>query len=124
MYYPGLASHPDHELARRQMSGFGGMVTVCPRADGAGAIRFAESLRLFRLAPSLGGVESLVSIPATSSHYALTAEERERAGVPDHMVRLSLGIEDAEDLIRDLEQALDRSLGRTAATTSAGRVPA
>jgi cystathionine gamma-synthase len=124
VYYPGLASHPDHEIARRQMSGFGGMVTCCVRTDGPGAIRFAESLRLFRLAPSLGGVESLVSIPATSSHYALTAEERERAGVPDHMVRLSLGIEDAEDLIRDLEQALERSLGRTATTTGAGRLPA
>lgn len=123
VYYPGLASHPDHDVARRQMTGFGGMVTVCVRTDGAGAIRFAENLRLFRLAPSLGGVESLVSIPATSSHYALSAEERERAGVPDHMVRLSLGIEDAEDLVRDLEQALERSVGRTT-TTTAGRVPA
>jgi cystathionine gamma-synthase len=124
VYYPGLASHPDHEIARRQMLGFGGMVTVCVRTDGPGAIRFAESLRLFRLAPSLGGVESLVSIPATSSHYALSAEERRQAGVPDHMVRLSLGIEDAEDLIRDLEQALERSVGRTTTTTGAGRVPA
>jgi cystathionine beta-lyase/cystathionine gamma-synthase len=69
----------------------------------------------------LGGVESLVSIPATSSHYALSAAERERAGVPDQMVRLSLGIEDAEDLIRDLDQALGRAGGRAAATAGAER---
>ena len=121
VYYPGLPAHPDHETARRQMSGYGGMVTVNVRGDGAQAIRFAETLKLFRLAPSLGGVESLVSIPATSSHYALTAQERERAGVPDNMVRLSLGIEDAEDLIRDLDQALGRASGRAAATAGAER---
>jgi cystathionine beta-lyase/cystathionine gamma-synthase len=121
VYYPGLPSHPDHETARRQMSGFGGMVTVNVRGDGPAAIRFAESLQLFRLAASLGGVESLVSIPATSSHYALSAAERERAGVPDQMVRLSLGIEDAEDLIRDLDQALGRAGGRAAATAGAER---
>ncbi|HKA25037.1 MAG TPA: aminotransferase class I/II-fold pyridoxal phosphate-dependent enzyme [Candidatus Eisenbacteria bacterium] len=121
VYYPGLPSHPDHETARRQMAGFGGMVTVSVRGDGQAAIRFAESLQLFRLAPSLGGVESLVSIPATSSHYALSAAERERAGVPDNMVRLSLGIEDAEDLIRDLDQALGRAGGRAAATAAAER---
>jgi cystathionine beta-lyase/cystathionine gamma-synthase len=121
VYYPGLPSHPDHETARRQMSGFGGMVTVNVRGDGKAAIRFAESLQLFRLAASLGGVESLVSIPATSSHFALSAQERERAGVPDQMVRLSLGIEDAEDLIRDLDQALGRAGGRAAATAGAER---
>jgi cystathionine beta-lyase/cystathionine gamma-synthase len=121
VYYPGLPAHPDHETARRQMSGFGGMVTVTVRGDGKTAVRFAENLQWFRLAASLGGVESLVSIPATSSHYALSAAERERAGVPDQMVRLSLGIEDAEDLIRDLDQSLGRAGGRAAATAGAER---
>lgn len=120
VYYPGLASHPDHAVARAQMSGFGGMVTTLLRTDLPGAIRFVESLRLFRLAPSLGGVESLVCIPATSSHFALSAAEREAAGIPDGMVRLSLGIEDPEDLVQDLEQALDATRpGATVAATSA-----
>lgn len=115
VYYPGLASHPDHAVAKRQMSGFGGMVTVVLAADLPATIRFVEALRLFRLAPSLGGVESLVCIPATSSHFALTPAERQEAGVPDGMVRLSLGIEDAADLIADLEQALSAARSAAAA---------
>jgi cystathionine gamma-synthase len=106
VYYPGLPSHPDHAVARRQMTGFGGMVTVVLAADLPATIRFVEALRLFRLAPSLGGVESLVCIPATSSHLALAPEERQAAGIPDGMVRLSLGVEDAADLVSDLERAL------------------
>jgi cystathionine beta-lyase/cystathionine gamma-synthase len=106
VYYPGLASHPDHEIAKSQMKGFGGMVTVTLQTDLAGTIRFVEALKLFRLAASLGGVESLVSIPATSSHFALSAQERAATGVPDGMARLSVGIEDADDLIADLKQAL------------------
>jgi cystathionine beta-lyase/cystathionine gamma-synthase len=118
VYYPGLPDHPDHAVARSQMKGFGGMVTVTLKTDLAGVIRFAESLELFRLAASLGGVESLVSIPATSSHFALTAEERETIGVPDGMARLSLGIEEARDLIRDLEQALQKAQGASVAATA------
>lgn len=117
VHYPGLPAHPDHAVARRQMRGFGGMVTVELDADLDATIRFVESLRLFWLAPSLGGVESLVSIPATSSHYAMTAAERAEAGIPDGMVRLSLGIEDAQDLVADVRQALARALpGRKTAT--------
>ena len=78
----GWFPHPDHEIARRQMMGFGGMVTVTLDSDLAGTIRFVEALELFRLAASLGGVESLVSIPATSSHFGLSAEERAATGVP------------------------------------------
>ena len=109
-HYPGLPAHPDHDVARRQMRGFGGIVTVELDAGLDATIRFVESLQLFRLAPSLGGVESLVSIPATSSHYAMTPAERAEAGIPDGMVRLSLGIEDAEDLVADVRQALARAL--------------
>ena len=106
VYYPGLETHADHEIAKRQMSRFGGMVTVTLRSDLQGTIQFVEALEMFQLAASLGGAESLVSIPATCSHFALTPEQRAAAGVPDAMVRLSLGIEDAEDLKKDLKQAL------------------
>ena len=123
VHYPGLASHPDHAVARRQMRGFGGMVTLELDADLDATIRFVESLQLFRLAPSLGGVESLVSIPATSSHYALTAAERLEAGIPDGMVRLSLGIEDPQDLVADVRQALARALpaGKATRVTATSR---
>jgi cystathionine beta-lyase/cystathionine gamma-synthase len=124
VYYPGLPSHPDHEIARRQMSGTSGMVTVDLKTDLAGAARFAESLKLFRLATSLGGTESLASLPATSSHLALSPAERAAAGVTDGMVRLSLGIEDSEDLIRDLEHALGKIMsGAEARAGARGRAP-
>jgi cystathionine beta-lyase/cystathionine gamma-synthase len=119
VYYPGLASHPDHAIARRQMTGSGGMVTVTLDTDLAGTIRFVEALELFRLAASLGGVESLVSIPATSSHFGLSAEERAATGVPDGMARLSVGIEDAEDLISDLKNALAQARAGSLAGSSA-----
>lgn len=120
VYWPGLESHPDHEIARRQMTGFGGMVSVVLDTDLAGTIRFVEALAIFRLAASLGGVESLVSIPATSSHFGLSAEERVATGVPDGMARLSVGIEDADDLISDLKQALNRAkIGSLAPTGAA-----
>ena len=109
VHYPGLASHPDHALAGRQMKSFGAMVTVELAGDLAASARFVDSLRLFHLAASLGGVESLVSVPAASSHFALTPAERAAAGVTDGMVRLSVGIEDEADLIADLEQALERA---------------
>ena len=104
--YPGLAGFPGHSLAARQMSGFGGMLTLVIDGDGAAASKVADRLRLFALAPSLGGVESLVTQPCTTTHHGLTPEERTRRGIADAMLRLSVGLEDAEDLIADLVQAL------------------
>jgi cystathionine beta-lyase/cystathionine gamma-synthase len=106
VHYPGLASHPDHEIAAAQMSGFGGMLAVELTGGARGAERFVRKLRLIRHAPSLGGVDSLVSEPRHSSHTHLSAEERAKLGIPDGFLRLSVGIEDADDLIADIEQAL------------------
>jgi cystathionine beta-lyase/cystathionine gamma-synthase len=106
VYYPGLGNHPQHELARRQMSGFGGMVSFVVRGDSAQAEAVLRSTRLFSLAESLGGVESLISHPATMTHAAIAADERARRGITDNLIRLSVGIEAADDLIADLEGAL------------------
>ncbi len=107
VYYPFLKSHPQHEVARRQMSGGGGMVTFEVAGTGEDARRVSEALRLFTLATSLGGVESLVSIPVLTSHAMISADLREKMGVTEQMVRLSVGIENADDLIADLEHALE-----------------
>ena len=104
--YPGLPSHPDHDLARELLSGFGGMVGVVLDGGGEAADRFMSRLRLAIAAPSLGGVETLVSQPRWTSHAGLTAEQREAQGIPDGFVRLSIGVENAEDLIADFDQAL------------------
>ena len=104
--YPGLPDFPGHELAQQQMHGFGGMLTIEVKGDGATATRAADRLRLFALAPSLGGVESLVTQPSTTTHHGLSAEERARRGISDAMLRLSVGLEDVDDLIADLMQAL------------------
>ena len=105
--YPGLPSHPQHELARRQMSGgFGGMISAVLDRDLAGTVRMLERTRLFTLAESLGGVESLIEHPAIMTHASIPAETRARIGIADGLIRLSVGIEDAGDLIADLEQAL------------------
>jgi cystathionine gamma-lyase len=105
--YPGLASHPQHELAKRQMSGgFGGMISAVLDRDLAGTVRMLERTRLFTLAESLGGVESLIEHPAIMTHASIPAETRARIGIADGLIRLSVGIEDAGDLIADLEQAL------------------
>jgi cystathionine gamma-lyase len=104
--YPGLPSHPQHDLARRQMHGFGGMITAVLDRDLAGARRMLERTRLFTLAESLGGVESLIEHPAIMTHASIPAETRARIGIVDGLVRLSVGIEDVGDLIADLEQAL------------------
>ncbi len=106
VYYPGLSSHPQHELAKRQMRGFGGVVCLELESEGK-AVKFIESLKLIIHGLSLGGVESLVSMPVYSSHYYLTPQELEEVGLNNRMVRLSLGIEDAEDLTADLESALE-----------------
>lgn len=104
--YPGLVSHPQHELAKRQMRGFGGMISVELATDLTGARRFLEATRLFTLAESLGGVESLIELPAVMTHATIPPEQRERLGISDSLVRLSVGIEDVEDLRADLEAAL------------------
>ncbi len=108
VWYPGLASHPDHTTARAQMLGFGGVVSF--EVDGSldDASRFIDALEIPLIAPSLGGVETLVEQPALMSYYELSTEERLAVGIKDNLVRLALGIEDADDLIADLEQALDK----------------
>ncbi len=105
--YPGLPDFRGHDLARKQMSGFGGMLSIEVKGTGEDATRVADRLRLFALAPSLGGVESLVTQPCTTTHHGLTPEERARRGISDAMLRLSVGLEDADDLLADLNQALE-----------------
>jgi methionine-gamma-lyase len=106
VHYPGLKSHPDHALARRQMRGFGGMMAFDLKGGLGAARRFCDRVRLFLLAASLGGVESLVILPAYTSHYNMNAAELKAAGVTPGTVRVSVGLEDADDLIADLRQAL------------------
>jgi cystathionine gamma-lyase/cystathionine beta-lyase/cystathionine gamma-lyase/homocysteine desulfhydrase len=107
VYYPGLKSHPQHELARRQMSGFGGMISF-ETGSLENAKRVLESVRLCTLGESLGGVETLISHPATMTHASVPETERNRLGITDGLVRVSVGIEDVEDIIADLDQALDK----------------
>jgi cystathionine gamma-lyase len=104
--YPGLPKHPQHALAARQMRGFGGMISAYLNADLAGTKRVLERCRLFTLAESLGGVESLIGHPALMSHASLPPERRAELGLTDNLVRLSVGVEDVDDLVADLEQAL------------------
>lgn len=104
--YPGLESHPQHSLAKRQMSAFGGIVSFVLKRDLAGTKRFLERTRLFTLAESLGGVESLIEHPAIMTHASIPPSQRARLGISDSLVRLSCGVEDVDDLISDLTQAL------------------
>ncbi|HYG26432.1 MAG TPA: PLP-dependent transferase, partial [Caulobacteraceae bacterium] len=104
--YPGLESHPQHDLARRQMSGFGGIITAVLDRDLDGARQVLERTQLFTLAESLGGVESLIEHPAIMTHASIPPEQRAALGISDSLIRLSVGIEDCDDLIADLEQAL------------------
>jgi cystathionine beta-lyase/cystathionine gamma-synthase len=110
VYYPGLEQHPDHAIAAKQMRGFGGMVCVDVGGGYDRAARFFDRLRVFRRAASLGGVESLCSLPVLTSQWGHTEEELERAGVTHSMARLSVGLEDVDDLIADLDQALGTGL--------------
>jgi len=103
VHYPGLKSHPDHALAKKQMRGFGGMLAFDLKGGLPAARRFCDRVRLFLLAASLGGVESLVILPIYSSHYNMSNEELRRAGVSPGTVRVSLGLEDKEDLIKRFE---------------------
>ena len=106
VYYPGLPTHPQHELARRQQKGFGGMVSFDVRGKRADTERVLYGTKLFQLAESLGGVESLMAFPVTMSHASISAEARQRAGISDQTIRLSIGIEHPDDLVADLRQAL------------------
>jgi cystathionine beta-lyase/cystathionine gamma-synthase len=108
VYYPGLHSHPDFQLARKQMRGFGGMVSFEVKGSGADACTFAEGCNVFLLAESLGGVESLIGYPPLMSHATMTEEQRLAKGIPPTLIRLSVGIEDKDDLIEDIAQALDK----------------
>ena len=107
VYYPGLESHPDHAIAAKQMTGFGGMVCVDVKGGQATAYRVFDKLGVIKRAASLGGVESLCSLPILTSQYGLTDDELEKAGVTRGMMRLSIGLQDPEDLIADLAQALE-----------------
>ena len=108
VHYPGLPSHPDHEIAKSILDGFGGMLGIEIKGAGPAAVRFAQALKLFAYAASLGGVDSLVIEPRYSSHEHMTSEERARIGIPDGFLRMSIGIENVEDLIADIEQALQQ----------------
>lgn len=105
--YPGLSSHPQHELAKRQMKGFGGMISFEINGGISEVNKFVKSLKVFSLAESLGGVESLVAHPVNMTHASIPKAERERIGIKDNLIRLSIGIEDIEDLLADLEYALE-----------------
>jgi cystathionine beta-lyase/cystathionine gamma-synthase len=106
VYYPGLPEFPGHTVAKAQMRGFGGMLTLELKGGYEDAVAATDRLKLFAIAPSLGGVESLATMPVTTTHHGLPPEERARRGISDTMIRLSMGLEDANDLIADLEQAL------------------
>ncbi len=110
--YPGLPTHPGHALARQQMRDFGGIVTMELHGGVERAMRFLSSTRLLTLAESLGGVESLMCHPATMTHASIPPEERARIGITDALIRLSVGVEDVEDLLEDLEQAIEKSRER------------
>jgi cystathionine beta-lyase/cystathionine gamma-synthase len=108
VYYPGLPDHPHHELAKRQMTGFGGMLSFDVKGGGSKAEKVMTSTKLFAMAESLGGVESLMEHPETMSHASMTAEARRGAGITDKTLRVSVGIEHPDDLIADLRQALEK----------------
>jgi len=107
VYWPGFPDHPNHDIAKKQMKNFGGMVSATLKnASLEKTFKIASSFKVFSLAESLGGVESLVNHPATMTHASIPKEEREKSGVTDNLLRFSVGIEDIRDLISDLEQAL------------------
>ncbi len=109
VYYPGLPNHPGFEIARKQMSGFGGMISVSLKGGIERNLKFASMTRLFQLAESLGGVESLTSHPFTMTHGAVPVSQKQKIGLPESVIRLSVGIEDPDDLIDDLKQAIAKS---------------
>jgi cystathionine beta-lyase len=108
VHYPGLPDHPDHEIAKTLLDGFGGMLAIELKGGGPAAVKFVRKLQVFTYAASLGGVDSLMIEPRYSSHEHMTPEEREKIGIPDGFLRVSIGLENAEDLIADIEQALQQ----------------
>ena len=110
VHYPGLSSHPDHTVAKTQMEGFGGVVSFTLKTDFQGTAEFIDRLQIPYIGPSLGGVESLIEQVACMSYYELSTEEREAIGIKDTLIRLAVGVEDTDDIIADLEQALNASL--------------
>jgi len=108
VYWPGFEDHPNHDIAKNQMDDFGGMISFSTKEDSyQGAVKVVEKLKVFTLAESLGGVESLAGHPASMTHASIPKEERQKIGIKDSLIRLSVGIEDVEDLIADIKQALD-----------------
>jgi cystathionine gamma-synthase len=107
VYYPGLESHPGHEVAKRTMRGFGGLLTFSLHDDRHAAMRFVDSVRIPKIGPSLGGVESLIEQPLLMSYWNMTPEQRAAIGIEDSMIRVSVGIEDKDELIADFRQAFD-----------------
>jgi cystathionine gamma-lyase len=107
--FPGLASHPQHELAKKQMHGFGGMITFFIKGGLPAAQKFLESVQVFALAESLGGVESLIEHPAIMTHASVPIEQRKALGIDDTLIRLSVGVEDCDDLLADLKQAFEKA---------------
>jgi cystathionine gamma-synthase/cystathionine gamma-lyase len=124
VFYPGLASHPQHELARTQMRGFGGIISLTLRGPESRALEVAKRTTLFALAESLGGVESLINHPARMTHGSIPKEERDRRGITDGLLRLSVGIEGVHDLIADLRQALDATAALAGVTRTGALDPA
>lgn len=108
VYYPGLKSHPTHNIARQTMKGFGGLLTFTVKGDAATATKLVDSVKLPRIGPSLGGVESLIEQPLIMSYYHMTPQERAAVGIEDTMVRVAVGVEDTDDIIEDFRQALDK----------------
>lgn len=107
VWYPGIKSHPDHEIAKKYMRGFGGVVSFQIKGDLEAGSKFVDAMKIPKIAPSIGGVESLIEQPSLMSYYELTTEEREKIGIFDNLIRFSIGIEDTEDLLKDLQQALN-----------------
>ena len=106
--YPGLESHPQHQIAKKQMRDFGGMVTILMKGGLKETNTFLKSVKIFTCAESLGGVESLIECPALMTHMSVPAEQRKILGIDDSLVRLSIGIEDTSDILNDLKQALEK----------------
>jgi cystathionine gamma-synthase/cystathionine gamma-lyase len=121
VFYPGLASHPQHAPARKQMRGFGGIISMTLRGPESRALEVAKRTKLFSLAESLGGVESLINHPARMTHGSIPKDERDRRGITDGLLRLSVGIESAHDLIADVRQALDATLALAGVSANADR---
>jgi cystathionine gamma-synthase len=108
VYYPGLPTHRHHHLAKRFMKGFGGVVTMELETDFAGVTRFLEGMKIFKIGPSFGGAEALITHPMTISYYNYSPEDRKRLGILDELIRISTGLEDVEDLKADLQAGLGR----------------